>query len=940
MSVDNGSITIGGNASLSSGGTIDLNSGSLNVGGDASFTSGGTVNAGSATVTLEGDFTVQNGSNFEADSSTVVFSGDSTQTINSGSDLTFYNVQVDSGAVFNTDGGTQNTVVIEGDLIVDEDGGVIVEGDDQLDVQGEVGGGGADNVQSPSPFAVSATATDLNTVVITFNKAMLQGPAETTGNYSIARVNNPATTLTVSNASLNTGGDSTVVTLTVSTITEDIQYEITMNPGGTMESTDGGELSDNHKKRFTKFGPITFYSRTSGSWATNSTWSRVSHSGPAATTNPSSTSNATIIVGDGDLVTISSTTSIVNQTSVQVSGGSELRVGSGGNLTLGTKTISGAGIFQLTTGTIQIGSPGGISASGATGNIQTTTRTFGTGGSYVYNGSAAQATGTGLPTTAANVTINNASGVTLDNNLQVNGTLSLTNGSLIIESGNNLIANTKSIGSGDLVMRQIITGTQGWRLFSSPISSDYDDFFDGIVTQGYTGAYYSTGSNPGDTLQPNVLYYLENYPGTDNQRWRAPASAATSLTPGQGLFTYVFGDIDADPLYNDILPLPATLEVQGQEHEGPVDFGVTYTTTADSGWNFIGNPYAATINWDNSGSWTKTNIDNTIYIWDYDSNQYLTWNGTTGDLGNGLISPFQGFWVKANDTSPTLEVEETAKTTGGTFVGKTIANQKITAHPSFSVSLGDDKHEVSTHFMFTEHAKIGKDKSDAYRLLPIPGITNYLELSSVTENGDKYAINNLPRNFGRTIEIPIMVESFEAGISTSKPLNLSFKNFDHIPNGWSLSIIDKKTGEEFPVTDGGIYPFNYNGNKNKIAPNGNAQNRAKVTSKTSSAKARFVLKINPGSDASDLPQSFTLEQNYPNPFNPTTNIQFDLPLQSFTQLTIFDMLGREVTTLVSEELPAGTHTYTWNAAGNSSGVYLYRLATPENIVTKKMTLIK
>ncbi len=937
MSVDNGSITIGGNASLSSGGVIDLNSGSLNVGGNASFTAGGTVNAGNATVTLEGDFTINSNSNFNADSSTVVFSGDSTQTVNAGSNVTFYNVQVDSGAVLNTDGGGGNTIIIQGNLTVDNGGGVQVEEDDQLEVQGEVSGGGAGNVSSPSPFSVSATAPNLTSVVITFNKAMAQSFAVNTANYAIRRISNSAA-VTVSSATLNTGGDSKQVTLVISAITEDVEYEITMN---SLQSTDGGTISTNHKKRFTKTGPITFYSITSGTWSSNTTWSRTGHAGAAATSNPGNTNGATIIVGDGDIVTISSSTSIVGQTSVEVKASSKLVVGSGGTLTTGPKTITGLGTFEVTTGTLQIGSNMGISASGATGNIQTTTRTFGASGNYIYNGSSAQITGTGLPSTVNNLTINNSSGVTVNANLTVSGILTLTNGSFTIESGRNLIANTKSIGSGNLIMKHIITGSLGWRLLSSPLSSSYGDFLDGITTQGYSGSSLGIAfPTSTDSLQPNVLYYAESYPGTDNQRWRAPASAATALTPGRGLYTFIFGAIAADSRYNNAFP--RTLTVQGQENEGPVNLNVTYTTTADSGWNLVGNPYAATINWDDP-SWTKTNIDATIYIWDYASSEYKTWNGTTGDLpSNGLISPFQGFWVKANDASPSLIVDESAKTTGGTFVGKLVNPRTTTTIPQFSITLADDENQTSTHFMFSDYAKLGKDNKDGYKLLPQSGIADYIELSSISEKGDKFAINNLPRYFGVPIEIPLQVDAFENGYSVKKPLNFQFNDFKNLPFGWHIYLIDRKTGTETLVQGGAVIPFDFNGANKRVAPNAENNGNARITEKVAPDKARFILRIDPGFDAynNDLPTKFELSQNYPNPFNPSTNIEFSLPLQSPVVLKIYDLLGREVSTLVNEELEAGLHSYSWDAGNLASGVYIYRLVSRGTVITKKMTLIK
>jgi photosystem II stability/assembly factor-like uncharacterized protein len=73
------------------------------------------------------------------------------------------------------------------------------------------------------------------------------------------------------------------------------------------------------------------------------------------------------------------------------------------------------------------------------------------------------------------------------------------------------------------------------------------------------------------------------------------------------------------------------------------------------------------------------------------------------------------------------------------------------------------------------------------------------------------------------------------------------------------------------------------------------------------------------------PGGFSLSQNYPNPFNPSTVIGYQLPRRSYVNLTIYDLLGRKVATLVNKEMEAGPHTVTWNASGFSSGVYIARL---------------
>jgi hypothetical protein len=97
-----------------------------------------------------------------------------------------------------------------------------------------------------------------------------------------------------------------------------------------------------------------------------------------------------------------------------------------------------------------------------------------------------------------------------------------------------------------------------------------------------------------------------------------------------------------------------------------------------------------------------------------------------------------------------------------------------------------------------------------------------------------------------------------------------------------------------------------------------------------------------------VPERFELAQNYPNPFNRSTTIQFSLPRAAHVDLRVFNMLGEEIATLLSEELGAGNHTKQWNAANIASGVYFYRIqARPINggqagsfTQTKKLVLLK
>jgi len=94
-----------------------------------------------------------------------------------------------------------------------------------------------------------------------------------------------------------------------------------------------------------------------------------------------------------------------------------------------------------------------------------------------------------------------------------------------------------------------------------------------------------------------------------------------------------------------------------------------------------------------------------------------------------------------------------------------------------------------------------------------------------------------------------------------------------------------------------------------------------------------------------MPTEFRLQQNYPNPFNPQTTIRYDLPVQSDVRLTLFDVLGRTVRTLVDAKQPAGAHTAVWDGRDDrgrqlASGVYVYRITAGTFKKSAKMLLLK
>ncbi len=90
----------------------------------------------------------------------------------------------------------------------------------------------------------------------------------------------------------------------------------------------------------------------------------------------------------------------------------------------------------------------------------------------------------------------------------------------------------------------------------------------------------------------------------------------------------------------------------------------------------------------------------------------------------------------------------------------------------------------------------------------------------------------------------------------------------------------------------------------------------------------------------NVPSKFALEQNYPNPFNPATTIKYSIPKAQFVTLKVYDVLGKEITTLINKEQAAGSYEVEFNGSNLASGIYLFKLQTNNFVETKKMVLAK
>ena len=501
-----------------------------------------------------------------------------------------------------------------------------------------------------------------------------------------------------------------------------------------------------------------------------------------------------------------------------------------------------------------------------------------------------------------------------------------------------------SVSSSNLVEGSYtLTGDACWRMLSSPVPTTYANLLKGLWTQGTSGADFTGGVS-------NVLIWPTAQSGNDPANWVAPASLNNAVPAGTGVLVSVYSDDDFDGTDEGF---PKTVNVSGTGYEGGISPGLNGNT---EGWTLVGNPYNFPIDF-GSGSLTKTNINDVAYIYDRNltgTNEGVSTNGNTGgwrttsggvvgDVFNGIIEPFQGFFIQNDNSgiSPVFTFAEGAEDTSGDgdFYGK--ENEVPENVMRFEVS-GEGLYN-SAWITISENGSNERTTSDALELLPFS--ENYLLLGTRKED-TMFDIAHFP--YMEDGEITLETETTQLGNYT-----ISATDLDVNPD-MELFFIDTEENIRIQVDENFSYSFEITETVRKVqkfTDNGLAcgdieqvrEQFIPTPAKVNKNKpGRFILKVTGGEDPENevLPDSFRLQQNYPNPFNPTTQITYELPQNSDVRLEVFDMNGRQVATLVNESVSAGTHTVNFNASDLSSGVYMYRLQAGNTVLTRKLTLIK
>ena len=590
--------------------------------------------------------------------------------------------------------------------------------------------------------------------------------------------------------------------------------------------------------------------------------------------------------------------------------------------------VTGPGSFVMQPGsTLRICSSDGISVTGSTGAIQLTgTRTFASDASYVYNGGEAQTSGAGLPSQVRSLTVDNSAGLTLNNGgVRVVQTLALTNGNLTTSSSQlltllstptadtALVVNINGSVTGPATMQRandpVFNSGLGYRHYSSPVrNTTLNDL--AVGTPGFTPVYntaYNTAAVPNSvTTFPNVFGY-------DQSRVTMAANSVAAFDQG------FFVPMASDPMtvlggYTVNIGAGNVVDLTGTLNNGPLSrSNLTRSALAQSGWQLLGNPYPSPIDFAQTTGVTRTNMDDTIYVYQSTGQYVGQYRSYVNSMptGNFQLSAMQGFFARVT----------TAGTPGSFGLNNAVRVTSFAAQPSFNRGAADTRPQVKlrlqsssplldeTTVYFQQGATPAFDPHfDAYKL---PNSTG-LNVGSIIA-GDELSVNGLAPLGTATVMVPLNVGVPAAGSYTLNAVDLL--NFGA---NTQVFLLDTQTGARINLASQPLYTF---------------------TTQQTSMPGRFVLSFGPAVVAATTPAALAaLVQLYPNPARGSFTLLLPAELSRTTVTAIlYNQLGQQIAKRTLALTSAGAKAQ-FDVADLAPGVYSLRLTGSFAQVVKQVVV--
>ncbi len=594
-----------------------------------------------------------------------------------------------------------------------------------------------------------------------------------------------------------------------------------------------------------------------------------------------------------------------------------------GSLNTNCQSLTGPGSFALAAGgTLYVCDAAGLTTTGNTGAVRTATRSFSPDASYIYNGTAQQTTGAGLPATVRNLTIDNPVGVTQPGALSIAQVLTLANTGDIIQdtapltilsnaSGTGLVVNS-STGrvNGYLTVERYLDPTVnpglGYRHYASPVTGNHlSDLAMGGFTPvfnpgtgpgtGYNGSATPATATPFPTVfgydQARLATAINNLSAFD-KGWFSPA-ATDAFAPAVGYTVSIAG---TTKLAFTGTPNTGTIPVALARNSG--------TTAADAGWHLVGNPYPAPLDWSTVLPADRTGLDGAMYVFQSTSQYVGTYRAYTNGVGqNPLIASSQGFFVRVSSgqTSGTLTYRNSQRKTS--FADQvSMRRGAADPRPQVQLTLAGTGGRDDLYVYAEAGATAGADA--AYDAVKLPN-TNGMNLASLAATGEQLAIDGRPA-FTAATRIPLALAVPAAGSYTLTAANLA--NFTAADRA---ELVDNLTGTRTLLTTGTAYAF---------------------TTATTTAPGRFFLNLTAAGALATATAALQAQVlAYPNPAHGTLTVL--RPAGPAATGVLYNALGQTVQTLA---LP--TAETTLDLRGLASGVYTLRLTIDGQPVAKRLVI--
>ncbi|MFD2721018.1 T9SS type A sorting domain-containing protein [Hymenobacter monticola] len=591
---------------------------------------------------------------------------------------------------------------------------------------------------------------------------------------------------------------------------------------------------------------------------------------------------------------------------------------------LGNYPALGAGFFPLTNLTVASGATMSISGNlYLKGNLTNNGTLNAASGNLICGGPTAQVI-SGNPVRFQNVTLNNPAGVTLQTTLGLRRVLTLNLGNLA--SNGNLTLESDATGTAMVVNRTgggVVTGAAtaqryvspalnaglGYRHFASPVNgATVADLHGAGSPAPVVNPAYNTAGNTVNPF-PTVFTYNETRltaagSSTFDQGWQSPAAPSDPLTAGQG-FTVNLA--------------PATLNLTGTLRTGNYALTMSRGATANSGWQLLGNPYPAPLNWNNLTR--PTGMDNALYVYQSSgpyAGSYVGYVNGAGPAGANLVASGQAFFGRVSSGSPTLTFTNAARET--TYTSPTQYRNTAETRPMLELALQAPAAGslADVLYVYQEAGATAAFDShyDALKVVLNGGQQPTLYQQAGPES---LSIQGLPEGT-QPQALPLGVNAPTGGTFTFTPQRL-----DNFPATATLYLEDRLRGTWHNLRTGAYT----------------------ATLAQGLSTSRFVLHLNPAAGplaTTASTQPFAELQVYPNPANSQTAVvQVVVSGQATAlakaRLEVLNSIGQRVYSAAGPATsPTGTLRLSVPTTGLAAGVYTVRLSTATGVLTRKLVL--